>query len=472
MTSPGLPPAQDVVDSVLTAAGGSSDHCVVLVEDTSEVEVRFANNSTTTNGNRRNRTVTVISMRENAAGTSAGVSRRGGDVDVVELVRAAERDAGESPPADDVSPLIGPEEVTALAASRDRFDAPPGSTDLSVLSEVLSGLSGTFSRARAGDYVVAGYAEHRRGTVYLGSSSGVRLAHEQPEGALQLLARSADGSASTWAGVGTPDFADVSIEALEERLRGRLAWSDRQLERPAGRYEVILPPEAVADLMVNLAFEAGGRDTEDGKTVFSRPGGGTRVGDTLSPLPFDLRSDPAEPGLECSPFLAAASSWGDTSVFDNGMPLGRTDWIAGGRLERLRYHRAGASRSGTRPAGFIGNAVLELPGATGTVEDMVARTERGLLLTCLWYIREVDPATLLLTGLTRDGVYVVEDGAVVGAANNFRFNESPVDLLARVTEAGAGTRAFGRELGEDFNRTRMPPLRVPDFNMSSVSQAS
>jgi predicted Zn-dependent protease len=103
---------------------------------------------------------------------------------------------------------------------------------------------------------------------------------------------------------------------------------------------------------------------------------------------------------------------------------------------------------------------------------MVARTERGLLLTCLWYIREVDPATGLLTGLTRDGVYVIEDGVVVGAANNFRFNESPVDLLARATEVGASVRTLGRELGEYLNRCIMPPLRIPDFNMSSVSRAS
>jgi predicted Zn-dependent protease len=196
------------------------------------------------------------------------------------------------------------------------------------------------------------------------------------------------------------------------------------------------------------------------------------VGDRLSALAFDLRSDPDEPGLECRPFLTATSSSADTSVFDNGLPLGRTDWIAGGRLDRLRYHRAGAARSGVEPAGFIGNVVLEIPGATGSVDDMVARTERGLLLTCLWYIREVDPATLLLTGLTRDGVYVIEDGRVVGAANNFRFNESPVDLLARAADVGSSVRAFGREFGEYVNRTRMPPLRIPDFNMSSVSKAN
>jgi predicted Zn-dependent protease len=472
VTGDGLPPAQSVVDQVVEAARSAGDQCVAIVEETSEVEVRFANNTTTTNGTRRDRRVTVVVIRQVTGGLAVGVARRGGAVDVAALVASAGMDAAGSPPADDVSPLIGPSEVGSLGDQVRRFDAPPESTDLSVLSGVLAGLSGAFSRARQAGHVLAGYAESRATTVYLGSSTGLRLAHSQPEGALQLLARSGDGSASTWAGVGTPDFTDVSIEVLEDRLRHRLGWSATRLDRPAGRYDVVLPPEAVSDLMVNLAFEAGGRDAEDGKTVFSRPGGGTRVGDRLAATAFDLRSDPAEPGLECRPFLTAASSSADTSVFDNGLPLGRTDWIGGGRLDRLRYHRAGAARSGVEPAGFTGNVVLEVPGASGSVEDMVARTERGLLLTCLWYIREVDPATLLLTGLTRDGVYVVENGRVIGAANNFRFNESPVDLLARASEIGTSVRAFGREFGEYLNRTRMPPMRIPDFNMSSVSQAS
>jgi len=119
-----------------------------------------------------------------------------------------------------------------------------------------------------------------------------------------------------------------------------------------------------------------------------------------------------------------------------------------------------------------GNLALELPGATGDVESLREGVERGLLLTCLWYIREVDPATLLLTGLTRDGVYLVEHGEVTGAVNNFRFNESPVDLLARATHVGAMTRTLGREFGEGASLTAMPALRVGDFNMSSVSPAS
>jgi len=141
-------------------------------------------------------------------------------------------------------------------------------------------------------------------------------------------------------------------------------------------------------------------------------------------------------------------------------------------LANLGYHRAGAARSGTRFAPPVDNLVLELDGASGTTEDLVARTGRGLLLTCLWYIREVDPSTLLLTGLTRDGVYLVEGGEITGAVNNFRFNESPVDLLARTFEVGTSVRALGREFGEWVNRSRMPPLRVADFNMSSTSAAS
>jgi predicted Zn-dependent protease len=185
-----------------------------------------------------------------------------------------------------------------------------------------------------------------------------------------------------------------------------------------------------------------------------------------------LRSDPFEAGLECTPFLVTTASGQDVSVFDNGLPLGRTDWISGGRLERLQYHRAGAARSGVQPAAFINNLTLELPGVTSTIDDLVARMERGLLLTCLWYIREVDPETLLLTGLTRDGVYLVEDGEIVGAVNNFRFNESPVDLLSKTIEAGRTERALSREWNEWLNRTAMPALRVADFNMSSVSPAT
>jgi predicted Zn-dependent protease len=389
----------------------------------------------------------------------SGAARQSGDVDVAALVAAAAREAA---PAEDAAPLVG-----GTAASD--FDADPQTTDLGVLDAVLDGLAGAFGRAERTGTVLSGFADHQVVTTYLGSTTGLRRRYAQPTGSLQLVGRR-DGR-SAWTGLGTADFAGQGLEPLEEQVAQGLDWAANQIEVPAGRHEVVLPPSAVGDLMVYVLDATGGREAEEGRTVFSRPGGGTRVGETLTPLPFELWSDPAAPGLECTPFLATGASTANVSVFDNGTALQRTDWLRAGRLERLQYHRAGAARSGAVPTAPVDNLVLGLPEATGTLDDLVARTERGLLVTCLWYIREVDPRTLLLTGLTRDGVYVVEDGRVMGAANNFRFNESPVDVLARATEASATVRTLGRETGSWLNRMAMPALRVPDFNMSTVSQA-
>lgn len=231
----------------------------------------------------------------------------------------------------------------------------------------------------------------------------------------------------------------------------------------------MLPPTAVADLLICQLWSSSARDAAEGRTVFSKPGGGTRVGDTLAELPLTLRSDPNEPGLESAPFVIAHASGDDSSVFDNGLPLGATDWIKDGRLDRLTTTRHSAELTGLPLAPAVDNLILD-GGGERSLEEMVAGTTRGLLLTCLWYIREVDPASLLLTGLTRDGVYLVENGEVVGEVNNFRFNESPVGLLQRASEAGRTEKTLPREWGDYFTRAAMPALRVPDFNMSSVSQ--
>ena len=461
-------PAQELVEHGLdAAAAGGADACIVLVDEASHADVRFALNRTTTNGVHRARSVSVIAI----AGSSIGSARRSGAVGlevVTEMVADALTDAREAPAAEDAFALVDPGAAPSAARA---FGLEPELTSAGVLDGVLSALSGMFGRAVARDTVVAGFAEQDVTTTYLGTSAGVRLSHAQPTGAVHLVGRTAGGSASAW--VGAPTIAPALGE-MEDELWRRLDWGGRQVALDAGRYEVIMPPSGVADLMAMLSFYAlGGQDTEDGRTVFSKDGGGTRVGERLSELPFTLYSDPFAASVECAPFVMTRASSSESSVFDNGLALGRIDWVREGVLHHLRYHRAGAAKSGVDAAPDVDNLMLDCGRSDGgTVDDMVARTERGLLLTCLWYIREVDPATLLVTGLTRDGVYVVEDGAVVGAANNFRFNESPVDLLARATEVGTPLRTLGREFGEYLNRAVMPPLRIPDFNMSTVSQAS
>jgi predicted Zn-dependent protease len=222
--------------------------------------------------------------------------------------------------------------------------------------------------------------------------------------------------------------------------------------------------------MINLYWRAAGRDAAEGRSVFSRPGGGTRVGDRLGPPGLRLGSDPLDPTVAVRPFALTTTSSSVTSVFDNGLPLPATDWISDGVLTSLIETRASARAAGVPATPYVHNLVME--GGTGTTDELVATTGRGLLLTCLWYIREVDPQTMLLTGLTRDGVYLVEDGEVVGAVNNFRFNDSPVDLLSRTLQVGGSEATVPREMSDYFTHARMPTLRVADFHMSSVSQAS
>ncbi|MEY9873668.1 putative Zn-dependent protease [Streptacidiphilus sp. MAP12-33] len=448
-----------------------ADGCVVIADEESTANLRWAGNSLTTNGVTRGRTLTVVATVDGQEGTASGVVSREAVTrdDLAELVRAAEEAARAAGPAEDAQPLLAP----TGPASAD-FTEAPAETTAEVYAAFAPALGEALARARKSGRLLYGFANHMVTSTYLGTSTGVRLRHDQPTGTLELNAKTADLSASAWAGAATRDFRDVDVEVLEAQLTQRLAWAERRIDLPAGRYETLLPPSALADLMIYMTWSAGGRDAKEGRTVFSRPGGQTRLGEKLAQLPLTLRSDPAYPGLEAAPFAVAHASGGDSSVFDNGLPLAPTDLLREGELTNLltTRHSAGLTGLPVRPA--IDNLIFEgaEPQSGATLEEMVARTERGLLLTCLWYIREVDPATLLLTGLTRDGVYLVENGEVKGAVNNFRFNESPVDLLGRITEVGRTERCLPREWGDWFTRAAMPPVRVRDFHMSSVSQAS
>ncbi|MFD6434377.1 metallopeptidase TldD-related protein [Streptomyces venezuelae] len=442
----------------------TADGCVVIADEESTANLRWAGNALTTNGVTRGRTLTVIATVDGKEGTASGVVTRSAVTadDLEPLVRAAEEAARGAGPAEDAQPL-----VTGTAASPD-FTEAPGETSSAVFAEFAPALGEAFARARAGGRELYGFANHEFVSSYLGTSTGLRLRHDQPNGTLELNAKSPDRTRSAWAGRATRDFKDVDPADLDAELAQRLGWAERRIDLPAGRYETLLPPTAVADLLIYQLWQSSARDAAEGRTVFSKPGGATRLGERIAELPLTLRSDPHEPGLESAPFVLAHASGGDASVFDNGLPLSATEWIRAGELAHLATSRHSARLTGLPVTPAVDNLVLD-GGGERTLDEMVAATERGLLLTCLWYIREVDPATLLLTGLTRDGVYLVENGEVVGEVNNFRFNESPVDLLGRATEAGRTERTLPREWGDYFTRAAMPALRVPDFNMSSVS---
>ncbi len=471
-----------------------ADGCIVLGEQLTGANLRWAGNSLTTNGQSSSVKLAVISVVHTPDGDASGVVARpipltGAQDELAELVAASEQAARGAGPADDAAELV------PSYPCDDDWDAPPAGTDIEVFADFAPALGEAFGQARQQGMQLYGYAEHQMSSVFLASSTGLRRRHDQPTGRVELNAKSADLQRSAWLGQHTRDFSDVAVGELVSGLRQRLDWSRNRIELPAGRYQTLLSPTAVADLMIYAYWTMNSRDAEEGRSVFAAKGGGTRIGERLAGLPLTLRSDPDYPGLQCAPFTAVFDS-DEESVFDNGMPAPAIDWIADGTLRDLYRNRNWAARTGAEFRAAVDNLILTAgagaapghgerapdsrgngdrkPGSNGgkSLAEMIAGTERGLLVNCLWYIRVVDPQALLLTGLTRDGVYLIEDGEVRGEVNNFRFNESPVDLLRRATEAGATVPTLPREWSDDFVRTAMPPLRVPDFNMSTVSQAS
>ena len=462
---------QQLAERALALA--EADGTVVLVEESSTANLRWANNTLTTNGVAANRRVTVVSTVHGSAGTSAAsVSQAGVTADTIgTLVRESEAAARAASPAPDARALLGPDDVSGSQGVR--WDEAAVGTDIEVFTSLAPALGESFDAARSAGQLLFGFAEHTAVTTYLATSTGLRLRHDQPTGKLELNAKTPDFVRSAWDGAQTRDFSDVDVVSLAAGLGQRLDWQKRRIDLPAGRYETLLPPTAVADLMIYLFWVASARDAADGRTVFSAPGGsgGTKVGQRIGVPGLRLWSDPAASGLESSPFNAVGSSSSQASVFDNGLPLTATDWVRDGVLERLVTTRQSAEETGLPLAAPIDNLLLEA-GGTASLEELTRSTTDGLLLTCLWYIREVDPQSLLLTGLTRDGVYKVEGGEVVGVVNNFRFNESPVDLLSRIAEAGRTEVCLPREWNDYFTRAAMPALRIGDFNMSSVSKAS
>ena len=448
---------QKVIDDALAAA--TVDETIVIVRDRAEASLRWANSSMTTNGVSMGRSTSVLSIVwDGDTGHVGSVQTSEVDPAVIrDVVAASEAAARAAPEARDSASLI-----TGSDAPDDWDDAVPTTG-----AEVFGDLAASLSRGFKGPDALYGFARHELATTFVASSTGVRRRFTQPTGSVEINAKR-DG-ASAWAGVGTPDFVDVPTDQLLSELSTRLGWSKRTVSLPAGRYPTLMPPSTVADMMIYLVWMMDGRAAQEGRTALSAPGGGTRVGERLTQSPVTLYSDPLAEPLQCRPFVATSSSSETVSVFDNGMDINRVDWIRDGVINALAYPRAAAAEFGEPFAVAADN--LLMTGGDASLDEIIARTERALLLTTLWYIRTVDPTMLLLTGLTRDGVYLIEDGKVSAAVNNFRFNESPLDLLQRVTEVGATEITLPREWGDWATRAAMPPLMIPDFYMSSVSQA-
>ena len=457
--------AQDLIEKVLARA--TSDECIVIVRDKTQANLRWASSTLTTNGVIQERSVTVLAFVAMGASMAAGgVTRTNVDEkDIDAILSEAISAAKAAGPAEDFAPL-------AKDLSLGDWSAPHKPTGPEVFKKFAPDLGEMMKKSVADKIELFGYAEHTHSTIWVGSKGGLRLRNDSPIGRVEMTGKSHERSRSTWEGVETHDFSNVSISAIDKAIRQRLEWQARKIDLPAGKYDTIFPSGTVADLYTYMIFVSTGRDAFEGQSVFSKKGGGTRVGEKLANVPVNLYSDPANKLLPGSSFISNTASSSLGSIFDTGQRTLRVDWMKDGVLQSLIQTRA-TSKLTSLPFTPMGdNYFMEVSGSSGGIEELTKKVDNGLLLTTLWYIRMVDPNTLLLTGLTRDGVYYVKNGEVQGATNNFRWNDSPVSALSRIKAAGASEWTQPREWSEYATHMHFPALVISDFNMSTVSPGS
>jgi predicted Zn-dependent protease len=454
--------AQDLIEKITSTA--TCDDCIVVVRDKTQANLRWAGSTLTTNGVIQERSVTVIAFVSVDGGmASGGVTRTDVSLaDVPALLEAAIATAKAAGPADDYAPL-------ATNVSIGNWSAEHVPTGPEVFTKFAPALGDMFSRSVADKIELFGYSEHTNETTWVGSKGGLRLRKDSPVGRVEMTGKSHDRTRSTWAGVETHDFTDVSVSDIDAQIRERLNWQGTKVDLPAGKYDTIFPSGSVADIFTYMMWVSTARDAHEGQSVFSKKGGGTRIGEKLANVSLQFFTDPEFKQLPASNFVATAVSSPFSSVFDNGQSAKRVDWLKDGVLQSLIQTRASAKLTNLDFTPMGENLIMSVDGASSSLADLIKKVDNGLLLTTLWYIRMVDPNSLLLTGLTRDGVYHVKGGEVVGATNNFRWNDSPVSALSRIAHAGATEWTQPREWAGDVTNMSMPPLVIKDFNMSTVS---
>ncbi len=301
----------------------------------------------------------------------------------------------------------------------------------------------------------AGFIITTQNALAIGNSKGLQAYHRSTSANYQLTVRSNDGTGSGWAAADHHDWSRVDFAAVSARAIEKARLSKNPVATEPGRYTVILEPQAVGDLAQLILNYADARASDEGRSPFVKPGGGNKIGEKIVDARISLVSDPSDPDLLGQPFDG------------DGLPLTRRAWIEQGVLKQLQYSRFWAKKQGKEPTGFA--SVTKLSGTgTQTLEQLIASTERGVLVTRLWYLREVDPRTILYTGLTRDGTFLIEGGKLTKSLRNFRFNESPLFMLNNLEGITAPVRLGGTEQGGDV---AMPAVKVKDFNFTSLSDA-
>ena len=367
-----------------------------------------------------------------------------------QAVRDSEVLARVAPEDPEYLPELGPQRYTEVSGYYDTTGnmSPEARAKAAALS---------IKAAEADQMIAAGFIDVHAGAEVVATSEGLFAFYPGTSVASTLTIRTPDGSSSGWAGDEAADWQEIESQRIaEDAVRKCRMWKEKT-SLDSGRYVAVLEPTAVGMLMLRMRGTFGARQADEGRSYFSKSGGANRIGEKLFDSRITMISDPTAVNAETAPFSR------------EGQPVNRETWIEQGDLKGLSYSRAWAEKKGVEAK--AGPSNLLMSGGDSSVKDMIKSTERGVLITRFWYIRELNPRTISYTGLTRDGTFLIENGRITRPVNNFRFNQSLVELLNSVEMMGTPTRVAAGENSSAGTPIVVPPMKVREFHLSSVSDA-
>ena len=411
-----------------------------------QTDVRFAANQMSTSGAVMVGGVGIQSTigKKHAVATTNDLS----DESLKAVVEKSEALAKLSPDDPEVMPGLGPQQYVPVNGY---FDS---TANLTPEARARAALTAREPARKAGNIKAAGFIIVNAGSNALGNSKGLFAYNRSTNANYTLTVRSDDGTGSGWVGAEHPDWNQINFAELAKQAIDKAELSRNPVAIEPGRYTVILEPQAVGDLVQLMGGALAARSADEGRSAFTKQGGGNKIGEKIVDSRVTIFSDPQDPQLLAQPFDG------------QGLPLSRQVWVENGVLKQLFYSRFWAQKQGKQPTG--GPNSIKMVGGTTSVDDMIKSTPRGILVTRLWYLRQVDPRTILYTGLTRDGTFLIENGKISKAIKNFRFNESPLFLLNNIEAIGPAVRIAGTEQGGPIV---MPAIKARDFNFTSLSDA-
>jgi predicted Zn-dependent protease len=436
----------------------TADETRVVINSTTRSNSRFAVNQVSTAGDSSNVTVSVRSAF--GARSAVATTNRLDEAALREVVKNAEALAKLSPEDPEAMPELGPQQYQESKGWSDATAQLDPAARAAAVRQICD-------LAAAENLVATGFLDSNGAAQAIANSKGLFAYGRGSEAALTTTVRTADGRGSGWAGSAHWDWSRIDAAALGRRAVEKAKASRDPVAIEPGRYTVVLEPTAVGNLVQLLRGAMSARSADEGRSFFTKPGGGNKIGMKVVDERVTIVSDPLDPDTY------------DLTFGGDGLPQKKVTWIENGVVKNLAYDRYWAKQKGVEPTGggggggggFGPGGGLKMLGGDQTVEQLIASTERGILVTRFWYIRPVDPRTILYTGLTRDGTFLIENGKITRAVKNLRFNESPVFLLNNLEAMSQPVRVSAQEAGNAGNAIVVPAIKSRDFTFTSLSDA-